>query len=228
MPKSAQGQKLSARARSTRRAAAIVGRPVNRAAIVDTELRRLSTRIESDFFAVCELVQEAIDGAYYARFGFADAERYLEDRLGLSYRSVRRRLAVLDAVRALPAKDQEDAKTQLAAVGSHKAAALAPALRQDPQGWREWVKTAAAETVEAVQGRVTRALGLKPRGSTETPGSRFLAYVLNQVGDARDEVEETFRLGGQLARSDHAVAVFISLCREVLPDWRARVQEGVE
>jgi hypothetical protein len=206
-----------------------VGRPGTRAALVDAELKRHATRIERDFLTVCELVQEVITEGYYARYGFVDAERYLEDRLGLSYRSVRKRVAALEAIRSLPATERESARQAIAEVGATKASILAPALKQDADGWRDWVKHAATETVEDLQSRVTTALGLKARGpAPEAPGAKFLAYVLNQVGDAREEVMEAFELGMRLARSDHAVAVFIALCREVLPDWRARANAGVE
>lgn len=220
---------LSKRAQSAHRATAVVGRPVPRAAQVDAELRQRATRLETDFFVICELVEEVRAESYHARFGFVDVETYLEQRIGLSYRSVARRLAAFKAVQALPPAEQAAAKTELAALGAHKAAVLAPALKQDPDGWRDWTKKAATETVDGLQKKVTTALGLKARGpSTDAPGARFLAYVLTQVGDAREEVEEAFQLGMKLAQSEHAVAVFISLCREVLPDWRARVQAGVE
>lgn len=202
---------------------------MNRAAQVDAELRQRAARLETDFFRIVELVEEIRAEGFYARFGFADVESYLEQRIGLSYRSVARRLAAVKAVQALPLADQDEAKAQLAALGASKAAVLAPALTKDPHGWKDWAKQAAAESVTDLQAKVSRVLGLKPRGpAPDAPGAKFLAYVLTQVGDAREEVQETFELGMKLAQSAHAVAVFISLCREVLPDWRARVQAGVE
>lgn len=148
--------------------------------------------------ALCELVQEVIDGGYYAKFGFTDAETYLEERLGLSYRSIRRRLAVLEAVRRLPAKDQADAKAQLAAVGAHKAAIVAPALQQDAAGWRDWVKTATTETVEALQARVSRVLGHRPRGSGTDAGERWYGTLLAGLPeDLQADTKRAFHLAAQ-------------------------------
>lgn len=215
---------LSRRAQSAKSAEARVGRPINRAAVVDAELRRLATRVETDFLEICELVEEVRREGFHARFGFVDVERYLEDRIGLSYRSVARRLAAAKAVRALPAPDQDDAKNQLAALGASKAAVLAPALQQDPAGWRDWVKKAATESVEGLQRKVTTALGLKARGqSTDAPGARWLAYTLNQVPpETREEVEAVFKLGATVAESDNAVQVFLCMVREVKVEWDHR------
>jgi len=67
---------LSKRAESSKKAAAIVGRPVNRAAIVDAEIKQLAARVEVDFYAICERVIEARDGKYYERLGFLEIPAY--------------------------------------------------------------------------------------------------------------------------------------------------------
>lgn len=210
-----------------------VGRAGNRAAVVDAELRRYAKHIETDFLAVCELVQEVMTEGYYARYGFVDAARYLEDRLGLSYRSVRRRFAIVEALRALPAGEQPAAREMVAGLGAMKASVLAPALKSDPTGWRDWAKKAAAESVEALQARVTTALGLKPRGAeSPTPGARWLAHTLNLIDgeDAgkRAEVEEAFQLGYRIGRTDNALRVFLQLVEECIQEWRLRIKGGVE
>lgn len=217
---------LSKRAQSAKLATAIMGRPVNRAAQVDAELRQRATRLETDFFAICDLVEEVRAESYHARFGFVDVERYLEDRIGLSYRSIARRLGTAKAVRGLPERDRPEATARLAALGATKAAILAPALKQDPDGWRDWTKTAATESVDGLQQKVTTALGLKARGATlDAPGARWLAYTLNQVPpDTREEVAAVFTLGETVAESDNAVQVFLCMVREVKVEWDHKVQ----
>lgn len=192
-----------------------------RALVVDAELRRLSGTIERSWLEVYELAEEVRREGYHARFGFADPEAYLETRCGLAYRSLAKRKAVAAALTALPAADQAEAREKVAALGANKAATLAPALRSDPVGWRHWVATAAEETVDRLQDRVSRTLGLKPRGAQPpAPGARFLAMVLNQCPpEARDEVAEVFALGGRIAGTDNAVMIFLHMCHEVRVEW---------
>lgn len=204
------------------------GRPGNRAAVVDAQLRERRGRLEAEFFAICDLVQEAIDGAYYVKFGFPDIDAYLRDAIGLSWRSIRKRLAPLEAVRAsLPAGEQDAAKVALAKVGAEKSAILAPAIRQDPGGWKDWAQKAERETVAALQARVSTALGLKSRGAApDLPGSRWFTHTLNLIEDPgkRAEVEEAFTLGKQLAKTDNALGVFLRLVEECIQEWRLQVQ----
>jgi hypothetical protein len=183
--------------------------------VVDQELRQRATRIETDFLTLCELVQEVADGAFYARFGFQDLDGYLEERIGLSYRSVRRRLTVLEAIRALPPADQDAAKVSLAALGASKAAVLAPMVKRPGVDWRTWAETAASTPVASLQAQVSRELGLRPRGAADAPGTRFLAYVLNQVPpDVREEVQVVFDAVAEVAGSTNAVEHFLLILAE--------------
>ena len=140
---------------------------LSRPETVDLALRQMVARLEADFYQFVELLQEALDGAYYRALGYADPARYVEDHLGLSYSSVRRRLRVLEGVRALPAGEQDAAKSALATIGSHKAGILA-AILKDPHEkahWAAWVEDAGLWTVEELQAGVTKLLHLTARGA---------------------------------------------------------------
>lgn len=182
---------------------------------VDTLLRQSAQRLEMGFLDFCELAQEAIEGKYHEKFGFVDAEPYFQDRIGCSYRSLRKRLAVLEGLRKLPVGQMEPAKQAVAALGAHKSSILAPVLGRDGQDWQTWVELAHESTEEALQDLVSSELGLRPRGVAKAPGERFLAFVLNAVPpDRQPQVEWVFRKMAALDDATtplHPVAVLIQL-----------------
>ena len=193
-----------------------------RATVVDAELRERSTRLESDFLAIVELVIEARDGQYYTRFGFVDLAPYLEARLGLSARSVLRRVGAVEALLTLPAGVQQQARAAMAAVGATKAAILTPAIRRDPAGALDWLQHAAAEPAERLQERVSRALGLKPRGVPPAE-DLVLRFLLNQCPpEARDELAAVLALGKVIAGTDSTMAVVLNMARECRVEWDHR------
>lgn len=196
------GQKprpFSPRTLSSRRAEAIVGRPVNRAAIVDSDIRRLVAELEVDFLAIVELCREVIDGAYHERFNFPTAEAYLEDRTGWSYGTIRKRLRTLDGLRALPAQNQDAARKALASIGATKAAIVAPAIQKDPDGFDNWIEHAKLEPAPKLQERVSRALGHRARGpaAATEPGAGWYRRLLALPGwpdELRADTERAFKL----------------------------------
>lgn len=182
---------------------------------VDTLLRQSAQRLEMGFLDFVELAREAIDEKIHERFGFLDESAYFQERIGVSYRSLRRGLAVLEGLRKLPAGQMELAKQAIAEIGSHKSAILAPVLGKEGQDWQTWVALAKEATEEALQDLVSSELGHKPRGMAKAPGERFLSFLLNSVPpERREQVEWVFRKLG--AYSDpqnqwNSVAVFIQL-----------------
>ena len=187
---------------------------------LDLALRQYAARIELSFLDFCALAKEVIDGGHYARWGYPGPEPYFTDRIGVSYRSLRRCLSVLEALDRLPEAERPEARAALAEVGSHKAGAIARAFGRDGVDWRALVAFARDATVEAVQDRVSRETGAQPRGPASDPGERFLAFVLNAVPpDAQEEVEEVFRLGMKLADTKNPMVVFLMMVAEVHGDW---------
>lgn len=182
---------------------------------VDLLLRQSAQRLEMGFLTFCELAQEAIDGKMHERFGFVDEAAYFTERIGVSYRSLRRGLTVLEGLRKLPAGQIEPAKLAIAAIGSHKSSILAPILGKDGQDWQTWVALAQEATEEALQDLVSSELGLRPRGIAKPPGKKFLAFLLNAVPpERREQVAWVFQRMASLddtANPLHPMAVFIQL-----------------
>ena len=183
---------------------------------VDTLLRQHVKRIELGFFEFLELADEAISGKYHEKWGYVDAGPYFEERIGVGYRSLCRRLAVLEGLRALPPAEMPHAKEVLAELGAHRASILAPAFKQEPGDWREWVELAHGSTEDALQEAVSSALGLRPRGKAGAPGERFLGYMLNAVPpDRREQVawvfQEMAKIGGDPGNKWSPLAVFLQL-----------------
>jgi hypothetical protein len=180
----------------------------------DLKLRQLAAKIESDYMAFVEVAKQAINESWYLKFGYPDASDYFETRIGLSYRTLRRRLTILEAIERLPAGDQEKAKRAMVEIGPHKAAAIAPMLGRD-EGWEKMVEFAKQATDQAVQSAVSERLGHPRRGpGPAQPGDRFLDYCLNIVPpDTREQVEEVFMAFMKLIDSHNAVAVFLYLVK---------------
>jgi len=193
--------------------------------VLDLELRQRAREIEVDFLRFCDLAAELIADGHYTCFGYADPADYFEQRLGISYRSLRRRLTVVEALASLPEAVQDEAREALAELGSHKAAVLAPMLKAKPETWRAWVQRAAESTVEAIQERVSQALGLRPRGKPDAPGERWYRRLLHDVPpDAREEVEAVFAAGARLAETTNPLGVFLHMVREVAVEWQQRAR----
>jgi hypothetical protein len=98
-------------------------------------------------------------------------------------------------------------------------------LRAKPETWRAWVARAAESTVEAIQERVSLALGLKPRGHVDAPGERWYRRLLRDVPpDAREEVEAVFAAGARLAETSNPMAVFLAMVKECSVEWASRAR----
>ncbi len=180
----------------------------------DLKLKQLAQRIETDYLEFCALAQTAMADNWHQKFGYVDASAYFDERVGLSYRTVRRRLAVLEAIQRLPESEQAEAKVTMTALGAKKAGALAPLLGKPDLDWKVAATFAKGVNEAAVQSMVSEKLGHQHRGLTASqhPGERFLAYLLNVVPpDERERTEFVFQQLMKMAESRNAMAIFLVL-----------------
>ena len=180
----------------------------------DLKLKQLAHRIEEDYFTFCALAQTAMTENWHQKFGFVDVSAYFEERVGLSYRTLRRRLAVLEAIQRLPEGEQAEAKTAMTELGSKKAGALAPLLGKPDLDWKAAATFAKGVNEAAVQSMVSEKLGHQHRGLTASqhPGERFYGYLLNVTPpDERERVEWVFQQLFKMAETRNAMAVFLVL-----------------
>ena len=132
----------------------------------------------------------------------------------MSYRSVRRRLSVLEAILRLPEGEQEEAKATMTALGSKKAGVLAPMLGKPDLDWKAAADFAKGVNESAVQSMVSEKLGHPHRGlpASQHPGTRFYAYILNTVPpDERERTQFVFDELLKMAGSHNPMAVFLVL-----------------
>lgn len=194
---------------------------------LDQRGRQLVGEITSRFLDLAVVAAEVLEKKTYERFKFLDPGPYFEERWGISYRTVRRVLTVHEGLMRLPEGDRSEARVAVAALGSHKASVIAPLLGREDQDWRTVVQTASRTPETALQAEVSRVTGARPRGLLSDPGERFLNMILNQVPvDARDEVEETFRLGKTLSGATSWMGVFLFMNQECRAEWSARIADG--
>lgn len=180
----------------------------------DLKLKQLAQRIESDYLAFCALAQTAMLENWHQKFGYVDASTYFDERVGLSYRTVRRRLVILESIQRLPEAEQAEAKAIMTELGSKKAGALAPLLGKPDMDWKVAATFAKGVNEAAVQSMVSEKLGHQHRGLTASqhPGSRFYEYILNIVPpDERDRTKFVFDELLKMAGSHNAMAVFLVL-----------------
>jgi hypothetical protein len=156
----------------------------------------------SEWLRFAEAARDFLDGGYWARFQFQTPEAYFDTRLGISLRTVRRWLSVVEGLRRLPAGERPEAERALSGLGSHKAGALAPVLGRDGQDWKAWIMVAREKPEADLQRRVSVALGHRPRGTAaETatqPGETWYARVL--APPLPDELRELTQRVFHLAR----------------------------
>jgi hypothetical protein len=178
------------------------------------KLQQLVARIESDFLDFLDVAQRAMKEQWHLKYGYVDAADYFENVVHMSYRTVRRRLAVLEAIQRLPEAEQAEAKAAMTALGSKKAGALAPLLGKPDLDWKAAATFAKGVNEAAVQSMVSEKLGHQHRGLTASqhPGERFLAYLLNVVPpDERERTEFVFQQLMKMAESRNAMAIFLVL-----------------
>lgn len=180
----------------------------------DIKLRQLAQRIETDYLDFCAVAQTAMAENWHLKFGFVDASDYFEQRVGLSYRTLRRRLTILESIQRLPEAEQPEAKKILTEIGPKKAAAIAPMLGKPDLDWRAAADFAKGVNESAVQSMVSEKLGHPHRGlpASQHPGARFYDYLLNIVPpDERERTKFVFDELLKMAGSHNPVAVFLVL-----------------
>lgn len=137
-------------------------------------------------------IQQAIDGNDHAHFGYAGPDDYFHDKLGLAWGSVRKYLAPLRAINALPEAQREEATEKLAGIGISKAAAISPAIERAPETIDAWIELAKNANKDTVQAKVSDALGHKPRGAAvaNDPGVSTLEFIIRRLPS---EMQDSFR-----------------------------------
>ena len=177
-------------------------------------MRQLAQRIETDYLEFCAVAQTAMAENWHLKFGFVDASDYFEQRVGLSYRTLRRRLTILESIQRLPEAEQTEAKQILTEIGPKKAAAIAPMLGKPNLDWKAAADFAKGVNESAVQSMVSEKLGHQHRGlpASQHPGARFYDYVLNIVPpDERERTKFVFDELLKMAGSHNPMAVFLVL-----------------
>lgn len=180
----------------------------------DLKLRQLAQRIEVDYLAFCAVAQTAMADNWHQKFGFVDASAYFDERVGLSYRTVRRRLAILEAIQRLPEGEQAEARATMTELGSKKAGALAPMLGKPDLDWKAAATFAKGVNEAAVQSMVSEKLGHAHRGlpASQHPGERFFDYLRNMVPpEEKERLEFVFEELMKMAGTRNPMAVFLVL-----------------
>ena len=214
------------------------GADARRHFVVDAALRDLSGRMTQLMFEFMDLTAEVLRDKLYVRMHYQDADEYFEQRVGFSWRSLRRRLTVREAVERVDADERADLRQALIGVGIHRAAILAPLLGKPGQDWREWVKRAKRLDEDALQEQVTKALGAKARGRAahDRDGAHvrgtdetWLEGTLKLLPeDAREEVEEVFEAGLVILGHPDKIPrlqVLLALIRSMKVEWYHAARE---
>lgn len=195
---------------------------------IDLQLRQAAKRLSSGFLQLCDLAVRAIAEKVHERFGYDSEARYFDERVGISYRTLRRWLAIHEGLNRLPEADRHEAAAALVELGSHKAGVLAPVLGLDGQDWRAWTTMALDADEAALQQGVSAVTGARPRGLSAK--DTFLDFVLNRMPpERRDYVERVYMAimrAGEITNSIAAHLIIVDLARRDLADQGVEVPEA--
>lgn len=188
--------------------------------VLDLSMRQAVRRIGTEWLRLCQDAQEFVEGALYHKFGYGRPDDYFTDQLGLTYRTVRRWLAVHEGILRLEPGDQEPARDALVGIGAHKAAVLAPILGRDGQDWRAWTERAAEWTEARLQEAVSETCGHRTRGPVTAPGERWYRALLSDLPDELAQMtQRAFRLAEHqlgVGAPHHPMACWAAIVQEFL------------
>lgn len=195
------------------------------------ELKRKVRTMNESLLVVAEICHTIMQEKTWERFGFVDPRDFFETEGPIAYRTVQRAVLIWQAYLAVPEGDRSDVLKAFENIGTHKAGVAAPAIKEHPESWREWVEDAQRMTVEALQEKALLTRGLKSRLNDDAAHDKLLAFLLKNAPDQnyREEIESVFKDGFVLTGSPNAWAVLIGMIREVAVEWReraARTQKG--
>lgn len=178
-------------------------------------LQQASQQLHAGVLEWCQAAERAVSARAYEHLGFADPIEYLENVSGLRYRTVRRYLSIHEGILKLPAAEQPEARKAISRLGTHRAAALAPALGKEGVDWKDLTKKAAVMKPEALQEHVSALLGAKPRGIREPDEMSFRNAIKKHLPPAKhDEVDEIFDAGRKIGDTKLDEVVFLHMIQE--------------
>ncbi len=191
----------------------------------DTKLREGARRIAASFLDWADLARTSLRENDWARFKFDNPRAYFEERCGVSYRTVRRGISVLEACEELPSPDCRQAREAMAGLGIRKAAIVAPAIRAEPDKWERWHARAVKSRVEALQEAVNRALGRETPGASD-PGEAILRRLKSCLPEDRGEwAEAVIRAGLKVSGGKNPTDMILMALELLAQDLAA---QGIE
>jgi hypothetical protein len=196
--------------------------PLDSDATLELEAQQVTQRMNHCHMEAAEIYWRVVREKLWERRGYADGPQYFEERVGIQYRTAQRAVAIWEAHLALPEGEERiAAKQALESIGVHRAAIIAPVIKEQPLEWQKWTETARTHSQEALQEQVTRARGIPSKSSPHSDDRMYHAF-LNQVPpDAREEFEEIFRAGSALSETKDFVVVTILAYKDAKMNWLA-------
>ena len=190
------------------------------------EMHQCVARAAGSLIDFAERAAQFIAQQFYTRYGCEDARTYFDRQGPVSWRTCQKALAVWEGLCRLPEPERPGARKALAAIGTHKAAALAPLLGHEGQDWRKWVAFAQEATEEALQEAVSDARGARPRGGAAPAEERLARLILaNLPEEAREEVEQVFEAMYRIMGSRNSYAAFLYLIAHAKDDVLHRAEQ---
>jgi hypothetical protein len=187
------------------------------------ELKQKVRTMNESLLVVAEICHTIMAEKTWERFGFVDPRDFFETEGPIAYRTVQRAVLIWQAYLAVPEGERPDVLKAFEIIGTHKAGVAAPAIKEHPESWREWIEDAQRMTVEALQEKALLTRGLKSRLNDDAH-DKLLGFLLKNAPDQnyREEIEGVFKDGFVLTGSPNAWAVLIGMVREVKTEWAER------
>jgi len=184
----------------------------------------VTKRVTAAYMTAAEVYYAIHQEKLWERRQYADPAPYLEERIGIAYRTYMQAVLVWSAHLAVAEGERPDVRAALEEVGVYRASVISPIIREQPGQWRAWTDLAADKgmTREALQERVSKARGLPPAHSKKAEDRLYNAFIALLDRDQREEAETIIRAGMRVGETkDFFVVVYLALI-EAAPAWLAQ------
>jgi hypothetical protein len=198
---------------------------LDRPAYLDLAIRQTAKRIAARYLDFLTYAEEFIREGYYARpdcGGHMTPDGYFES-VGVSYRSVKRWLSIIEGIRRVPEPERAPLKAALVELGIQKASILSPILGDPAIPWTTWTERATTVDRERLQDEVTAARGRPPRRAAGAPGEAWYRALLARLDDDQQElVARAFALAQREAQTANPIGQFMALVAEFIQTYERK------
>ncbi len=178
---------------------------------VREQLEKCRNDLESNYIALCQLLHETYENAYYIKWGFESLKDYVEKELGFKYRKARYFISIAESVKRCGLKWED-----IQSIGWTSMRAIARVITPDDASM--WIDRARNLTADQLNAQVSEFVtsGVTPEG---TPTIMSMQLRMNQdesviIMDAIDRAKSLIDSESTVKALEHICYDFIQSSAE--------------